>query len=202
MKQHPVSVIGITGGAGSGKSEVLKIMEKEFGACVIIADEVARNLSLRGQICYENIRHAFGPGVIGEDGELDRKKLAAIVFSDHEKLALLNEMTHPFVRQAIVSEIEQQKLSGTASCIVIEAALLIETGYKNICDELWYVYTSPAIRRQRMKATRGYTDEKIDAIMASQLDEDTFRAQCDRVITNNTTLDDIRMQLGGIMKTL
>lgn len=196
-----MKVIGITGGAGSGKSEVLKILEKEFGAHVIIADDVARHLSEKDQICYNNIVRAFGTEVLLPDGQLDRPKLASIVFSDAVKLEQLNEMTHPFVRMAIEDEIADQKVAGEASCIVVEAALLIESGYTTMCDEVWYVYTDAAIRRVRMKETRGYSDAKVDSVMANQLDEDTFRAHSDRVIINNTTLDDIRIQLKEIFKS-
>ncbi|MCI6018149.1 MAG: dephospho-CoA kinase [Clostridiales bacterium] len=195
-----MKVIGITGGAGSGKSEVLKILAQDFGAYVIIADDLARHLSEKGQICYENIVSAFGSGVIGDDGELDRKKLASIVFGDEAKLKLLNEMTHPYVRQAILSDIDKQREKNTASCIVIEAALLIEAGYQNVCDEMWYVYTDPDIRRQRMKETRNYSDEKIDAVMASQLSDEAFRENCDRVIVNNSTLENVKTQLTRIFK--
>lgn len=196
-----MKVIGITGGAGSGKSEVLKILEKEFGAHVIIADDVARHLSEKDQICYNNIVRAFGTEVLLPDGQLDRPKLASIVFSDAVKLEQLNEMTHPFVQMAIEDEIADQKVAGEASCIVVEAALLIESGYTTMCDEVWYVYTDAAIRRVRMKETRGYSDAKVDSVMANQLDEDTFRAHSDRVIINNTTLDDIRIQLKEIFKS-
>lgn len=195
-----MKVIGITGGAGSGKSEVLKILAQDFGAYVIIADDLARHLSEKGQICYENIVSAFGSGVIGDDGELDRKKLASIVFGDEAKLKLLNEMTHPYVRQAILSDIDKQREKNTASCIVIEAALLIEAGYQNVCDEMWYVYTDLDIRRQRMKETRNYSDEKIDAVMASQLSDEAFRENCDRVIVNNSTLENVKTQLTRIFK--
>ncbi len=194
-------VIGITGGAGSGKSEVLKILQNDFGAHVIMADEVARHLSEKGQICFENIVRAFGPSVIGPDGELDRGALAAVIFNDDAKRRLLNEQTHPYVRTAILKEIESVKRADTASCIVIEAALLIEAGYETVCDELWFVYTDVAIRRERLRMTRNYSDEKIDAVMASQLDDDTFRAHCRRIIINNTTLEDVRTQLAAIFAT-
>lgn len=193
-----MKIIGITGGAGSGKSEVLKILANEFNAHVIVADDVARHLSEKGQICYENIIRVFGSFVIGADGEIDRKKLASIVFNDAQKLEVLNSLTHPYVREAILADIDRVKNSGSAYCIVIEAALLIEAGYKSVCDEIWLIYTDVQIRRQRMKKTRNYSDKKIDAVMANQLDDASFHANCDRVIINNTTLDDIRLQLKDI----
>lgn len=195
-----MKVIGITGGAGSGKSEVLKILKNEFNAHVIIADDVARHLSEKGQICYNNIIAEFGTDVLGEDGEIDRPKLASIVFNDEVKLQKLNKLTHPFVRLAIESDIKDQKQKKTASCIVVEAALLIESGYTTMCDEVWFVYTDAAIRRQRMKETRGYTDAKVDSVMANQLDEATFREKSDRIITNNSTLDEVRDQLSRIFQ--
>lgn len=82
---------------------------------------------------------------------------------------------------------------------LVEAALLIEAGYDDVCDEFWYVYTDEPIRRQRMKESRGYSDEKIDSIIKNQLSEAEFRKACRRVIVNNTTLEDVRLQLEAIL---
>ena len=190
-----MKVIGITGGAGSGKTEVLKILETEFNAHIIIADDVSRHLCDPGEKSYVKIVDAFGTDILSETGDIDRKKLAAIIFADDQKREILNSITHPDVWDAIVSDIENTKKNKKSAMIIIEAALLIEAGYEKICDELWYVHTNEDIRRTRMKETRGYTDEKIDQIIKSQLSEKTFYEHCQFVIENNTTIDDIRIQL-------
>lgn len=194
-----MKVIGVTGGAGSGKSEVLRLLEKNFNAHVIIADEVARNLSKKGGASYDAIVAYFGDGILDDAGEIDRKKLAAIVFGHPKLLEKLNSFTHPKVKASIQKEIDEVKAQAGCSLIVVEAALLVEAGYEDVCDEYWYIYTDEAIRRQRMKESRGYSDEKIDGIMKNQLSEDEFRQACHRVIVNNTTLEAVQQQLSKIL---
>lgn len=194
-----MKIIGVTGGAGSGKTEVLKLLKEKFGAYIIVSDDVARRLSEKGNAAYEKIVRYFGDAVLAPDGELDRAKLAKAVFGRPEKLEALNSFVHPQVRKAILEEIEAAKRESSASCIVIEAALLIEAGYRAVCDELWYVYTDEPIRRRRLKETRHYSDEKIDAVINSQLSEAQFREACDRVIVNNTTLEAVYEQINKFL---
>lgn len=193
-----MKVIGITGGAGSGKSVVLDILKNDYNAHVIIADDLARSLSQKGGISYVKIVETFGTEILDDQGEINRQKLAAIVFSNKEKLDALNAITHPDVRHAIEDEIKLAKTKDQATCIVIEAALLIECGYKAICDELWFIYTDSNIRRTRMKETRGYSDKKIDGILKSQLSDKDFMDNCDKIIYNNTTVEDLKQQLNQL----
>ena len=92
-----MKVVGITGGVGSGKSEVLRLLEEKFECKVIRTDDVARDLCEPGQVSYRRIVDAFGTGVLDAEGRLDRPKMAAMVFGDNEKLQLLNQCTHPDV---------------------------------------------------------------------------------------------------------
>ena len=189
-----MKVYGITGGAGTGKSEVIRILRDELGGYVILTDDVARALQQKGQICYRLMVAHFGEGILGEDGEIDRPGLAAIVFSDAEQLAVLNSLTHPYVREEVLRQLDQARAAGYAFAAV-ESAILLEAGYGDICDEFWYVYTDPEIRRQRMKETRGYSDEKVDQVMKNQKPDAVFFESCDFVITNNSTLEEVRRQL-------
>lgn len=193
-----IKTIGITGGAGSGKSEVLKIMAEEFGAHIIMSDEVSRHLCDPGEKSYIKIVQTFGQDILDANGQINRKKLADIIFADADKREQLNAITHPDVKEAILDEIAQVRKEGRASCIAVEAALLIEGGYKELLDEMWFIYTDAATRRKRMKITRGYSDEKIDHILKSQLSDDEFIHECDRVIDNNSSLENIRRQLAEI----
>ncbi|MGN0204978.1 MAG: dephospho-CoA kinase [Coprococcus sp.] len=190
-----MKVYGITGGAGTGKSEVIRMLRDDFSGYVIMADEVARELTMKGNISYRLIVEHFGPEILAADGEIDRKKLADHVFNDKDALEQLNGMTHPYVREDIIRQIEAAKTSGKYAFVALEAALLLECGYENICDEFWYVYTKPEIRRQRMKETRNYSDEKVDAVMKNQLPDAVFFERCQFVIENNTTLADVYEQL-------
>ena len=189
-----MKVYGITGGAGTGKSEVMRLLRDKFNGYVILSDDVARELTLKGHISYRLITDHFGEGILADDGEIDRKKLANIVFNDAEALEKLNSMTHPYVSEEILRQIKEAKSSGLYNFVALESAILLECGYENVCDEFWYVYTEPEIRRQRMKETRNYSDEKIDAIMNTQMDDAKSMERCQFIIRNNTTLEAV----GGI----
>lgn len=196
-----MKIIGITGGVGSGKSRVLSYIEEAFPAVICQADHVAWELQMPGQRCYQEIVEHFGTGILNEDNTMNRKALGQIVFHDEKELLTLNAITHPAVKREIQARIEREKSAGTAF-FVLEAALLIEEHYDEICDELWYIYTDEPIRRQRLKESRQYTDEKIDAIMASQLSEEVFRGQCDRVIFNSGDFTETQNQIAEAMKEI
>ena len=190
-----MKVYGITGGAGTGKSEVIKMLQQNFGGCVIMSDEVARELMQKGNISYQLIVEYFGRDILMDDGEIDRKKLADHVFNNKEALEKLNSMTHPYVKDEIRKLIAEAEASGECRFVALESAILLECGYEDICDEFWYVYTKPEIRRQRMKETRNYSDEKVDSVMRNQQPDEFFFEQCSFVIKNNTTLSDVYAQL-------
>ena len=190
-----MKVYGITGGAGTGKSEVIKMLQQIFGGCVIMSDEVARELMQKGNISYQLIVEYFGRDILMDDGEIDRKKLADHVFNNKEALEKLNSMTHPYVKDEIRKLIAEAEASGECRFVALESAILLECGYEDICDEFWYVYTKPEIRRQRMKETRNYSDEKVDSVMRNQQPDEVFFEQCSFVIKNNTTLSDVYAQL-------
>ena len=190
-----MKVYGITGGAGTGKSEVIKMLQQNFGGCVIMSDEVAKELMQKGNISYQLIVEYFGRDILMDDGEIDRKKLADHVFNNKEALEKLNSMTHPYVKDEIRKLIAEAEASGECRFVALESAILLECGYEDICDEFWYVYTKPEIRRQRMKETRNYSDEKVDLVMRNQQPDEVFFEQCSFVIKNNTTLSDVYAQL-------
>lgn len=190
-----MKVYGITGGAGTGKSEVIKMLQQNFGGCVIMSDEVARELMQKGNISYQLIVEYFGRDILMDDGEIDRKKLADHVFNNKEALEKVNSMTHPYVKDEIRKLIAEAEASGECRFVALESAILLECGYEDICDEFWYVYTKPEIRRQRMKETRNYSDEKVDSVMRNQQPDEVFFEQCSFVIKNNTTLSDVYAQL-------
>ena len=190
-----MKVYGITGGAGTGKSEVIKMLQQNFGGCVIMSDEVARELMQKGNISYQLIVEYFGRDILMDDGEIDRKKLADHVFNNKEALEKLNSMTHPYVKDEIRKLIAEAEASGECRFVALESAILLECVYEDICDEFWYVYTKPEIRRQRMKETRNYSDEKVDSVMRNQQPDEVFFEQCSFVIKNNTTLSDVYAQL-------
>lgn len=182
--------IGITGGVGAGKSEILSYLGKKTGVRVMLADEIAHELMEAGTDCYKSLRQTFNDeNIWNSDGSFNREKLAKVIFSDKLKRDIMNSMVHPAVKEYVIRQQEYEKERGELSLLVLEAALLIEEHYDKICDELWYIYTSEENRRDRLKASRGYSDEKIDNIFKSQLSEEEYRKYCAVVIDNNGSVE-------------
>lgn len=191
-------VIGITGGVGSGKSRVLAYLRDAYGAVICQMDETARSLQKKGTRCFERITETFGQEILDEQGELDRTALGSIVFSSEEKLARLNKIVHPEVIRQVKQDILSKAAQGR-KLYVVEAALLPDVG-KELCDELWYIYADEKIRRERLKESRGYTDEKISQMIASQPKEEKFRLSCSVVIDNSGSFEDTMKQIGDNLK--
>lgn len=195
-----MNIIGITGGVGSGKSEILAILSEICTCTVVRADELAKSLELPGEVCYEPLISLLGDSIIDEDGYINNKKMASAIFmGDDSTLTKVNQIIHPRVKERIISMIEDEKKRGVNDFFFLEAALLIEDHYDVICDEFWYIYATENIRRERLKDGRGYSDEKITAIMQSQLDDDIFRKYCRVVVDNSESLEYTRNQLIKIL---
>ena len=180
--------IGITGGVGAGKSEILKYLEQEYNCRVLLADEVAHDLMEPGTDCYSRLRQLFaGDGVFAEDGRIDRPALVRVLFSDEEKRKACDGIVHPAVWDAVAKQAEEERQRGVLDLFVSEAALLQDEKEDAIRDEVWYIYTSEANRRARLKKSRGYSDQKIDGIFGSQMGEEEYRRRCAAEIDNNRT---------------
>lgn len=188
-------LIGITGGVGCGKSEVLRYLEQTYSARVLLADDVANMLKEPGMPCYEPVIDCLGEQIIGEDGKIDKGKMAQAIFSDRSKLEAVNAIIHPAVRRYIEQEIVRERKIKMFGFFFLEAALLIEEHYDELLDEMWYVYAEEPVRRERLKASRGYSEEKIDSIMSKQLSEAAFRNACNFVLDNSGSFEDTKKQI-------
>ncbi len=193
--------IGITGGVGAGKTAILTYLENNYPCRVMLADEIAHDLMEQGTDCYRKLQELFAKDQVFEaDGQIDRKKMAQVLFSDEKKRFALNDIVHPAVKKYVIDEMDRERTAQTHEVLILEAALLIEEHYDEICDELWYIYTSEENRRERLKLNRGYSDEKIDNIFASQLSENTYREVCKAEIDNNHLPEDAFRQIDELMK--
>lgn len=205
-------VLGITGGIGCGKSTVLSLLKEKYNAHIIEADKVAHRLMEPYEQVYKEIKACFGDGIIGSDDFIDRKKLGELVFKSREKLTCLNAIVHPAVKEAIKAEIKSVKenylnsenINNTDNekIIAVEAALFIEAGYMDICDELWYIYTDNEIRIERLIKSRGYTREKAESIIANQLSDNEFRRHCHIVIDNSGSEADTNTQIAAALEKI
>ena len=190
-----MKVIGITGGVGAGKSSILTYLQEHTNCRIIMADKAAHELERQGSVCYEKLVSLLGKGVLAEDGEIDRGKMAARIFTDQALLKQVNGIVHPAVKEYIMAVIAEERKAGRYDYLFIEAALLIEDGYGSIVDEMWYIHTDDNVRRDRLKTSRGYSDEKIENIMRGQLSKEEFCVHCSVVIDNSKSLTDAYRQI-------
>ena len=187
-------VIGVTGGVGAGKSTVLGIMEEDFQAYVIQADQLGHILMEPGEECYDAVIALFGKEIKKKDQTIDRRRISDVVFTDKDMLLKLNGIIHPAVKQIILDLLGEQKEAGREICVV-EAALFLEENYQEFCDEVWYVYTEEEIRIRRLMESRGYSREKSLGIIRNQVSDQVFREHTDYVIENNGDLKGTRRQI-------
>jgi len=162
--------LGLTGGIASGKSAVAAML-RDLGFEVLDADSLARELIEPGQTAYEEVLHDFGPGILdprSRTGQIDRKKLAAVVFADRAKLDRLNSIVHPRVQEAILRQFEEWACEGDIGVAFVEAALLVEAGYQKYLDGLVVTWCEPEQQLERLRA-RGLSDEEARGRIAAQL---------------------------------
>lgn len=194
-----MKIIGITGGVGSGKSEILNILKNDYQAKVIQSDHVAHELMVLGAKSYDAIVQAFGNEILNEDQTINRPILGEIVFRDETKLSLLNSITHKNVDEEILLRIDQFGKTEPEGLLVIESALLVGADYEKRFDQLWYIYTREEVRYERLKASRGYSDEKIKQMIEKQQKEEEFKSMASHIIDNSGDLEHTKAQIVKIL---
>ena len=160
-----MKIIGLTGGVGSGKTQILEYLNNKYGATICQTDALGKKLQKKGGQCYEDIVRHFGEEILDEKGELNREKLANIVFQNVEQLSVLNGIVHPAVKDEVRRIIAKEERKNT-NLLIVESAILVEDHYEELCDELWYVYVKDEIRKKRLLYSRGYEPGKVDSIIA------------------------------------
>ena len=179
--------IGLSGGIGSGKSTVAKILA-DLGAVVIDADAIAKEVLEPGQVGYENVIHIFGEEVLDSSGNIDRKKLAELVFQDASKLSQLEAIVHP----AVVARVGQIRESlPETSNVVYDTPLLVERQLQDQFDKVLIVRADIDIRKQRL-VSRGLEMGDIEARLTNQVSDEQRSAVANFVIVNNGSLQELR----------
>jgi dephospho-CoA kinase len=191
-----IYLIGLTGNIATGKSLVGRLLG-ELGALVIDADALVRDLQRKGTPVYAAIVAEFGSGILRPDGEIDRARLGAFVFSDAEALRRLESIVHPAVGRAIEEQVLtiQYRISNENAVVVIEAIKLIEAGLSKRCNALWVVTSRPEVQLERLLRTRGLSEADARLRIESQPPQSEKAALADILIENNGTLDDLREQV-------
>ncbi|HEY41704.1 MAG TPA: dephospho-CoA kinase [Dehalococcoidia bacterium] len=195
-----MKVIGLTGGIGSGKSTVSRMLA-ELGAVVLDADKVGHEAYQPGTKVWNEVVAAFGQEVVAADGSVDRKKLGAIVFGDPAALERLNGIMHPRMHEMMADRIEEYRRQGV-KVVVLEAAILLEAGWTPLVDEVWLTVASESAVVQRAKERTGLPEEQIRSRIRSQLSNEERKKQASVVISNDGSLDELRAKVAELWEGL
>jgi dephospho-CoA kinase len=193
-------LVGLTGGIGSGKSTFAALLA-ERGAQVIDADVLGHDALRPGQPAWHSVVDQFGDEIL-VPGEMtiDRKRLAEIVFAEERKRAALNAIVHPEIFRRMADAID--RLRNTDSIVVIDAALVFETGLADSCDVIVVVASEREVRSERLQRSRGMTLEQIIARMASQADPEELVAKADILVENDGYLEDLAREADRVWAEL
>lgn len=189
-------VLGITGGVGCGKSTLLSMLEKKKGAKVILADNLGHEVMEPGTECYEQIVTLLGSSILDETGHIKREKMAQIIYGDDEKRRQVNEIVHPSVKKEIKERIRMWQAE---PLVVVETALMFESGCDAYCDEVWGIFTDPEIRIDRLSKSRGYSREKSLSIMQKQMSFEELKQKCSHVLFNDEDPDKLWEQIKELL---
>ena len=194
-------VVGLTGGAASGKTTVSQIL-KEEGAYLIDADQIARELVQPHTPVWSELVRVFGESILRQDGSLDRKRLSAIIFSDPQKRRLLNELLHPRIKEEIDRRRKEIGEQDPEAIVVIDAPLLVETGIYREMDQVIVVACTETQQLERLKQRDGATLEKAREILSAQMALEEKINVADHVIRNENSLEETKRRTKEVFKTL
>lgn len=175
-----MTVIGLTGNSGTGKSSVAKVMEK-YGALILDCDKIAHENMAVGGCAYDEIVSAFGKDILNSDKTINRKALGNIVFNDSQKLSILNKITHSKITQRVKDEIAK----ASCKCVVIDAPLLIETGLDAIADKVWVVTADTEVRIERIMNRDGISRQEVLSRFSKQTPAEVLEKKADLIIDHS-----------------
>ncbi len=185
-------ILGLTGNIACGKTTVGRML-RELGADVYVdADQVVHDLYAPGKPLVQELARAFGPKVVNAQGGVDRRVLGDLVFHDPAKLAQLEAIVHPMVRDALVDIMRRMPEHGIG---VLDAVKLVESGYGPLCHGLWLVVCPPEQQLTRLMTTRGLNEKDAQARIEAQASADAKRALATEVIVNSGSVDELRRQV-------
>ena len=185
-----MKIIGITGGIGSGKTEVAKVF-KRFGAIIISGDEIGRDVVEKNQIIMKRLVKTFGRVILTKNSKLNRRKLGEIAFSSSEGKNKLNRIIHPYLLSNLRKKIKEYR-KRKRGLVVVDAALIIEWGIQKELDYLILVESNLKDRLKRLKEYSGYSQKEALNRIKAQIDYKTRRRYADYIIRNDKDLNELR----------
>ena len=192
-------VIGLTGGIGTGKSEVTRLLGS-LGAVVINADQVGHEAYKPDSESWEEVVKAFGEAILGPNREIDRQKLGAIVFGDPDQLAKLNRIMHPRMARIVSDQLESLRVQGI-KVVVVEAALLFEAGWDSLVDEVWATDSPVEAVIERLQARNGMSAEEVLKRIDSQMDNSERLSRAHVIVDNGGNVADLESTVDRLLKT-
>lgn len=196
-----MKIIGLTGGIGSGKSAAIRMLESDFGARVMLADDIGHLAMKQGTQTYLKMVDTFGEKILKPDAEIDRAVLAGMLLSSAEMMDKQNKIVHPFVIDAIKSQLTEWR-NESVDLAVIESAILVETECDKLCDEVWLITAPTDVRIRRLMSYRGYDYTRAEYFMRRQQSEEEYRDHCDRVICNDGDIENLYKELTKCVEQL
>ncbi len=193
--------VGLTGGIATGKSFVLGVLH-ELGCEVMDADQTAREVVEPGQPAFKEIIANFGNEIVGEDGKLDRPKLGAIIFNDAVQREKLNSIVHPKVFEAQAGWLAEIESRNPQAIVIVDAALMIETGSYQRFDKLIVVYCEPKIQLERLMARNNLTLDEATVRISSQMPSSEKLKFANFTINTSFGFEDTRSQVEMLYEQL
>lgn len=186
-----MKILGVTGGSGTGKTVVCRIL-KEQGGKIIDADVVSKKLQQKGQPVFEAIVAHFGEGVVGSDGELDRKILGSIVFNDKREMQVLNGLVHRYVAVEMKRRVEGYREQGDIPFVVLDVPIPIEEGFFDTCNTVWAVVANDDLRISRLMKRMMIPEAEAVKRIGAQMSNREYSELADCTIENEGNVEDLK----------
>ncbi len=191
-------VVGLVGGIGAGKSQVAEAFARR-GAQVISGDALA-HAALREPAIKELVVSRWGQRLLDDKGEIQRRLLAEVVFADANERRALEAMVHPWIKERIRAEVEAARADTTIRLIVLDAAVMLEAGWHDVCDHLVFIEAPREVRLRRVAEQRGWTVQEVEAREAAQLPLTAKAAHADHTLDNSTSLERLDHQVADLVR--
>jgi dephospho-CoA kinase len=198
MKTMPKPVIGLIGGIGSGKSRVAALL-RDKGGRVIAGDDLGHE-ALRQSAIRDRVIDRWGKGLLQDNGEINRRGLGAIVFADPGERHALERIVHPWITQRMRDEVAHAQADAAARFVVVDAAILLEAGWNDLCDRLVFVDAPTEVRRRRIAAQRGWTSAEAEAREQAQLPLTAKAVRADYTLHNAGSLESLDRQVDDLLR--